>query len=134
MKTLGDSWVLQVMTDVSYVIMVWFPDLEQPLLKKDTKFKWAPEAEEAFCRFQRLMTEAPVWALPNFDDKFVIEACASNVGMGAVLMQNGHPSAFVSKAFGVKGGQLSAYERELRAIIFAVQQWRSGFHKESNIS
>lgn len=95
------------------------------LLKKNVKFQWNPEAEEAFRRLQKVMTEAPVLVLPNFNERFIVEADASNVGMGAVLMQNGHPLAFASKAFNVRTAQLSAYERELRAIIFAVQQWRS---------
>lgn len=95
------------------------------LLKKDTKFLWNDRAEVAFQQLKQMMTKAPVLALPNFNGRFVVEADASNVGMGAVLMQGGHPLAFCSKAFSPRLSSLSAYERELRAIIFAVQQWRS---------
>jgi hypothetical protein len=47
------------------------------------------------------------------------------VVVGAVLLQNGHPLAFISKALGTKTQGLSTYENEYLAILMAVQQWRS---------
>ncbi|WOH15055.1 hypothetical protein DCAR_0934588 [Daucus carota subsp. sativus] len=44
--------------------------------------------------------------------------------MGAVLLQEGHPIAFLSKAFSPKNALLSAYERELLAVVFAVNKWQ----------
>jgi len=66
-----------------------------------------------------------VVALPNFHQPFVIETDASGVGIGAVLMQSGHPLAFLSKALGPRSQGLSAYEKEYMAIIMAVDHWRS---------
>lgn len=54
----------------------------------------------------------------------MIETDASGAGMGVVLQQNGHPIAFISKAFGPRTQALSIYERELLAITFAVTKWR----------
>jgi hypothetical protein len=64
-------------------------------------------------------------ALPNFSQPFVIETEASGVGIGAVLMQAGHPLAFLSRALGPRSQGLSAYEKEYMAIIMAVDHWRS---------
>ncbi|MCI21570.1 hypothetical protein A2U01_0042738, partial [Trifolium medium] len=43
------------------------------------------------------MTSAPVLALPNFQQPFILETEASGVGMGAILHQDGHPIAYFSK-------------------------------------
>jgi hypothetical protein len=55
----------------------------------------------------------------------VIETDACKNGVGAVLMQRGHPLAFISKPLGVKTQGLSTYEKEYLAILIAVEQWRS---------
>lgn len=45
------------------------------------------------------------------------------LGIGAVLMQKGHPLAFISKSLGPKWQNLSVYEKELLEIVTAVQKW-----------
>lgn len=42
-----------------------------------------------------------------------------------MLLQEGHPLAFLSRALGPKNQGLSAYEKEYMAILIAVEQWRS---------
>jgi hypothetical protein len=71
------------------------------------------------------LSHAPVLALPNFSKPFAIETYASGTGIGAVLVQDSHPLAFISKALGPKSQGLSTYEKEYLAILMAVQQWRA---------
>jgi hypothetical protein len=67
----------------------------------------------------------PVLALPNFNETFVVETDACSRGVDAVLLQNNHPIAFISKALGPRLHGLSTYEKECLAILMAVDKWRS---------
>jgi hypothetical protein len=93
------------------------------LLKKDS-FKWNDEAEHAFIHLKTAMTTAPVLALPDFSKKFVIECDASGVGLGAILMQDKQPIAYFSQALHGRNLNLSTYEKEMLALVTAIQKWR----------
>lgn len=93
------------------------------LFKKDP-FQWGEILRAAFEASRTAMTQALVLALPDFNRPFIVEMDACNMGMGAVLQRNGHPIAYIFKAFGEKGQGLSVYEKELLAITFAVTKWR----------
>jgi hypothetical protein len=93
------------------------------LLQKNS-FKWSETATQAFEALKRAMCSSPVLALPNFQQPFILETDACETGMGAVLMQNKQPIAYYSKAMGVKYQALSTYEKELMALVSAVQKWR----------
>jgi hypothetical protein len=94
------------------------------LLKKDKVFQWNLTEQQAFDHLQQKMLEAPVLALPNFVVPFTVETDASKQGVGAVLMQDGHPVAYLSKALGQVAQTLSTYGKECLAILLAVEKWR----------
>ena len=93
------------------------------LLKKDA-FGWNSEATTAFTLLKELMTTPPVLSLPDLDKLFVVETDVSMVGVGAILMQKGHPIAYINKALGLKQQVMSIYEKEMLAIMHAVHKWR----------
>lgn len=96
------------------------------ILKKEAPrpFEWTAEAEVAFGRLKRVLTEAPVLALPQFDKPFVVECDASGTVVGAVLMQERRPIAYFSKSLSDRTLSKSAYEREMMGLVLAVQHWR----------
>lgn len=92
------------------------------LLKKDG-FCWNLVATNAFNKLKTTLTTAPVLALPNFAKTFVVETDAFNTGIGAVLMQDSHPICYISRALGPRHQGISVYEKELLAVVYAVQTW-----------
>lgn len=92
-------------------------------LKKDN-FGWGEEATRAFESLKNAMTQTPVLAMPNFTKVFTLETDASGHGLGAVLLQEGHPVAYFSKILGQRARSKPIYEKELMAIALAIQKWR----------
>ena len=95
------------------------------LLKKNQLFVWTSQQQSAFNTLKQALCKAPVLGIPNFAKPFAIETDACQTGVGAVLLQEGHPLAYVSRPLGPKTQGLSIYEKEYLAILIAVEQWRS---------
>jgi hypothetical protein len=104
------------------------------LLKKNVPFLWTPDLQSSFEALKHALVNAPVLALPNFKKQFVVETDASDKGVGAVLMQDNHPIAYLSKALGPKAQAMSAYEKECLAVIMAVTKWRSYLQHQFTIA
>ena len=106
---------------VQHYGLIAYP-LTQLLRKK--QFQWNAQAQQAFEQLKQAMASTPVLALPDFNEQFIVETDASDVGIGAVLMQKGQPIAYLSKALAQQHKHLSIYEKESLALIMAVEKWR----------
>ncbi|GJS61022.1 retrovirus-related pol polyprotein from transposon 17.6 [Tanacetum coccineum] len=115
-----------VVTNPSKIFIKNFATLSRPLtqLLKKGAFKWSEEAQDSFEVLKLAMTQAPILALPDFTKPFVVETDASGIGIGAVLQQNRHPIAYLSKALAPKHQTLSTYEKEFLAVMMALERWR----------
>ena len=116
-----------------YRRFIWhFSDLAKPLndlLKKDQKFEWTNDCQQAFEELKKRFTEEPVLMMPDHSKPFQIESDASKYATGAVLTQldsNGdrHPISFISKTLSPTERNYEIYDRELLAIIRALEEWR----------
>ncbi|KAI3765101.1 hypothetical protein L2E82_15127 [Cichorium intybus] len=67
------------------------------LTKKGEKFEWTEEQQAAFQKLKQALCEAPVLALPQGGEDFVVYSDASRVGLGCVLMQRGRVIAYASR-------------------------------------
>lgn len=67
------------------------------LLKKEG-FVWIDDATTTFGTLKQALISAPVLVMPDFSLPFVVETDASGRGIGVVLMQQGHPIAYISKS------------------------------------
>nr|GEX67569.1 putative reverse transcriptase domain-containing protein [Tanacetum cinerariifolium] len=66
------------------------------LTQKDKKFVWGKDQEMAFQILKQKLCEAPILALPEGNDDFVVYYDVSIQGLGAVLMQREKVIAYVS--------------------------------------
>lgn len=73
----------------------------------------------AFEKLKEAVTSTPVLALPDLK-KLLMKRNRNR----AVLMQGGKPIAFASKGFGQKGKVLSTYEKEILAVLMAIDKRR----------
>jgi hypothetical protein len=94
------------------------------LLKKNA-FHWTHVIEQAFTELKRAMCTTLVLTAPNFNKiTFVMESDASGTSIGIVLTQYGQPLSFTSQALSGRNLGRSTYEKEMMAILHAVQTWR----------
>ena len=84
-------------------------------------FTWNEAAAAAFVALKTAITTAPVLALPDFEQPFIVECDASTHGFGAVLLQDQHPIAFFNRPAAPQHQSLAAYERELIGLVLAIR-------------
>ncbi|GKD74956.1 ty3-gypsy retrotransposon protein [Tanacetum coccineum] len=80
-----------------------------------------------WCKPLPRLSEAPILGLPSFENMLIVEADASDVGIGAVIMQNGKPLSYFSRRLGPRMRLAATYQKELFAIVEAVYKWRQYF-------
>lgn len=91
----------------------WYGAISKPLttlLKKDGFF-WNEHARLSFEQLKTTMISTHTLALSYFTKVFTLETNACFVGIGAVLMQEGHHIAYISKALAKRHLGLSVYDK-----------------------
>jgi hypothetical protein len=95
------------------------------LTKKDASITdWSAECDKAFQTVKQALIKAPVLAHPDFTQPFDVICDASNVGVGAVLLQHRRPIAFLSRKFSPAEANYSTTEQELLGVVESLKQWR----------
>ncbi|GKB51298.1 reverse transcriptase domain-containing protein [Tanacetum coccineum] len=99
------------------------------LLDKDTPFEFDDECQKAFESLKEKLTCAPVIVSPNLDLPFELMCDASDFAVGAVLGQKDgkifHPIYFSSKTLNSAQQKYTVTEKELMAVVFAFDKFRS---------
>ncbi|GKB19988.1 putative reverse transcriptase domain-containing protein [Tanacetum coccineum] len=104
-----------------------FSLISKPLTKltqKDKKYEWEKEEEEAFQTLKQKLCSAPILALPEGTEDFVVYCDASLKGYGAVLMQREKVIVYASRQLKVHEENYTTHDLELGAVVFALRLWR----------
>ncbi|XP_071714285.1 uncharacterized protein [Rutidosis leptorrhynchoides] len=89
---------------------------------KDVSFQWGNEQETAFQTLKSLLCQAPVLALPEGSDDFVVYCDASLSGLGCVLMQRDRVIAYASRQLKPSEKNYPAHDLEMAAYIFSQKE------------
>ena len=93
------------------------------LTDKKVVWKWTDTHQRAFDRICKLVTSAPVLKYFNVNESVVIECDASQVGLGATLLQNDQPVAYASRSLTATEQRYAQIEKECLAIVFACEKF-----------
>ena len=99
------------------------------LTRKKQRWIWTEAQQEAFDALKKAFTTAPVLAHPDPSKPFIIEADASKYAYGGILSQKDdegklRPIAFMSKSMTPAERNYDIYDKEMLAIIRALESWR----------
>ncbi|GKC94613.1 putative reverse transcriptase domain-containing protein [Tanacetum coccineum] len=91
------------------------------LTQKNKKYIWGEDQESAFQLLKQKLCEAPILALPEGNDDFVIYCDASHQGLGAVLMQREKVITYASQQLKPNEENYTTHDLELGAVVFALK-------------
>ncbi|XP_076032941.1 uncharacterized protein LOC143020409 [Oratosquilla oratoria] len=100
------------------------------LLSTKTSFKWTQACQDSFESVKALLANAPVLRAPDLQRPFTIHVDASEVGAGAVLLQEGeedrvlHPVFYFPKKFLKAQRKYATIEKEALALIMDLEAFR----------
>ncbi|GKC70310.1 putative reverse transcriptase domain-containing protein [Tanacetum coccineum] len=104
-----------------------FSKIAKPMMKliqKNMMFDWSKKAEAAFQLLKQKLCSAPILALPEGSENFVVYCDASRKGLGAVLMQKEKVIAYASCQLKIYEKNYTTHDLELEAVVFALKMWR----------
>ncbi|GJR33771.1 putative reverse transcriptase domain-containing protein [Tanacetum coccineum] len=90
-------------------------------IRKNKKYEWGEEEEEAFQLLKQKLCCAPILALPEGSEDFVVYCDALLKGFGAVLMQREKVIAYASWQLKTHEENYTTHDLELEVVVFALR-------------
>ncbi|CAF3890410.1 unnamed protein product [Rotaria sp. Silwood1] len=96
-------------------------------------FQWSTTCQQAFHHLRHLLMDAPIIAYPQFDQPFILQLDASDVGLSAILAQKlvdddgvqpEHVIRYASRTLTPSERHFSPTERECLAIVYGCSHFR----------
>ncbi|GJS66863.1 putative reverse transcriptase domain-containing protein [Tanacetum coccineum] len=119
--------IVRQVLEVRLLAVEGFSKIAKPMTKliwKSVKFNWGEKEETAFQTLKQKLSSAPILALPEGSENFVVYCDASHKGLGAVLMQKEKVIAYASRQLKVHEKNYTIHDLELGVMVFALKMWR----------
>nr|GEX35665.1 putative reverse transcriptase domain-containing protein [Tanacetum cinerariifolium] len=91
---------------------------------KGIKFNWGEKEENAFQLIKQKLCSAPILALSEGSEDFLVYCDASHKGLGDVLMQREKVIAYASRQLKVHEQNYTTHDLVLGSVVFALKIWR----------
>nr|GFC49168.1 putative reverse transcriptase domain-containing protein [Tanacetum cinerariifolium] len=91
------------------------------LNRKGVKFDWGEKQEDAFQLLKQKLCSAPILALPEESEDFMIYYDASHKGLGDVLMQKEKVITYASRQLKIHEKNYTTHDLELGSMVFALK-------------
>nr|GEV38695.1 putative reverse transcriptase domain-containing protein [Tanacetum cinerariifolium] len=104
-----------------------FSKITKPMTKltqKKVKFEWCDKQEAAFQLLKQKLCNAPILALPEGSEYFIVYCDASIKRLGVVLMQREKVISYASRQLKIHEKNYMTHDLELGAVVFALKIWR----------
>ncbi|GJV34062.1 reverse transcriptase domain-containing protein [Tanacetum coccineum] len=101
--------------------------------EKSKTFDWGEEQELEFQKLKDKLYNAPVLALPDGPEDFVVYCDAPGIGLGCVLIQRGKVIAYASRQLKIHEKNYTTHDLELGAVVFALKIWRNYMYETKSV-
>nr|GEW86361.1 putative reverse transcriptase domain-containing protein [Tanacetum cinerariifolium] len=112
-----------------------FSKIGEPLTllsQKNKKFEWGDEQENAFQTLKDMLCDAPILALPEGADDFVVYCDVSNQGFKCVLMHRNKVIAYASRQLKIHEKNYTTRDLELGAVVLVYGNLRTLIMNEAH--
>ncbi|GKA24563.1 putative reverse transcriptase domain-containing protein [Tanacetum coccineum] len=92
--------------------------------QKSVKFNWGEKEETTFQTLKQKLCSAPILALPEGSENFIVYCDASHKGLGTMLIQKEKVIAYASRQLKIHEKNYTTHDLELGAMVFALKMWR----------
>ena len=90
---------------------------------KEAEWKWTSENDKALEEVKRLVTSSPVLAYYDVRKPLTLQTDASQLGLGAILLQDERPVAYASRAMSAAEQRYAQIEKEALSIAYFLERF-----------
>nr|GEY23039.1 putative reverse transcriptase domain-containing protein [Tanacetum cinerariifolium] len=94
------------------------------LTQKNVMYDWSEKVQAIFQLLKQKLCSAPILALPEGSENFVVYCDAFRKGLGTVLMQREKVIAYALHQLKIHEKKYNTHDLELGAVVFALKMWR----------